>query len=161
VPAGHPLASVHGAFNAVFVETSAAGPLMFYGQGAGGKPTASAVLGDVVSAARHRVHGGKAPSESFYAGLPILPASAVRTRYQLRMDVADRPGVLAQVAGAFASAGVSIETVRQAPEPVDGVAELLVATHEADEGALAGTVETITSLSGVLAVTSVLRIEAS
>ncbi len=161
VPAGHPLASVHGAFNAVFVETAAAGPLMFYGQGAGGRPTASAILGDVVSAARHRVHGGKAPSESFYAQLPLLPAAAIRTHYQLRMDVADRPGVLAQVAGAFAERGISIETVRQAPEPVDGVAELLVATHAADEGALAGTLEAISSLSGVLAVTSVLRIEAS
>ena len=160
VPAGHPLASVHGAFNAVFVETAAAGPLMFYGQGAGGTPTASAILGDVVSAARHRVHGGKAPSESSYAQLPILPPEAIRTRFQLRMDVADRPGVLAQVAGAFAEHGVSIEAVRQAPEPVDGVAELLVATHAADEGALAATVATLGSLSGVLAVTSILRIEA-
>ena len=160
VPADHPLASVHGAFNAVFVETAAAGPLMFYGQGAGGTPTASAILGDVVSAARHRVHGGKAPSESFYAQLPILPAEAIRTRFQLRMDVADRPGVLAQVAGAFADNGVSIEAVRQAPEPVDGVAELLVATHAADEGAVARTVAVLGSQPGVLAVTSMLRIAA-
>jgi homoserine dehydrogenase len=161
VPAEHPLASVHGAFNAVFVEAAAAGPLMFYGQGAGGAPTASAVLGDLVSAARHRVHGGKAPSESSYARLPILGPDAIRTRYQLRMDVADRPGVLAQVAGAFAQNAVSIETVRQAPEPVDGVAELIVATHTATEAALAATVETVGAQSGVLAVTSVLRIEGS
>jgi homoserine dehydrogenase len=134
---------------------------MFYGQGAGGAPTASAVLGDLVSAARHRVHGGKAPSESSYARLPILGPDAIRTRYQLRMDVADRPGVLAQVAGAFAQNAVSIETVRQAPEPVDGVAELIVATHTATEAALAATVETVGAQSGVLAVTSVLRIEGS
>jgi homoserine dehydrogenase len=119
------------------------------------------VLGDVVSAARHRVHGGKAPSESFYARLPIVTTESVRTRYQLRMDVADRPGVLAQVAGAFAQHGVSIETVRQAPESVDGVAELLVATHTATEAALAATVETVGAQPGVLSVTSVLRIEAS
>ena len=161
VPIDHPLASVHGAFNAVFVETEAAGPLMFYGQGAGGAPTASAVLGDVVSAARHRVHGGKAPSESSYARLRILPREAIRTRYQMRMDVADRPGVLAQVAGAFAQHGVSIEAVRQAPETVDGVAELLVATHAAEEGALAATVEAVGAQPGVLSVTSVLRIEGS
>lgn len=161
VPLGHPLASVHGAFNAVFVETAAAGPLMFYGQGAGGTPTASAVLGDVVSAARHRVHGGKAPSESSYAALPILPADRIRTRYQLRLDVADRPGVLAQVAGAFAEHGVSIEAVRQAPETSGGVAELLVATHTTTQAALAATVDTVAALPGVLLVRSVLRIEGS
>lgn len=161
VPADHPLGSVHGAFNAVFVETAAAGPLMFYGQGAGGTPTASAILGDVVSAARHRVHGGKAPSESSYARLPILPAGSVSTRFQLRLDVADRPGVLAKVAGAFAQHDVSIEAVRQAPEPLDGVAELLVATHAAPEASLAATVRTLGELDGVLRVTSVLRIEGS
>jgi homoserine dehydrogenase len=159
VPADHPLASVHGAFNAVFVETAAAGPLMFYGQGAGGTPTASAVLGDVVSAARHKVHGGSAPSESSYADLPLLPPDRIRTRYQLRLDVADRPGVLAQVAGAFAQHAVSIETVRQVLEPVDGVAELLVATHEGTEGALAATVDAVSALPSVLRVRSVLRIE--
>jgi len=152
---------VHGAFNAVFVETAAAGPLMFYGQGAGGTPTASAVLGDVVSAARHRVHGGKAPSESSYADLPILPAGEIRSRFQLRLEVADRPGVLAQVAGAFAGHDVSIEAVRQAPEPADGAAELLVATHETSEAALAATVAAVQALPGVIGVRSVLRIVGS
>lgn len=159
VPLDHPLATVHGAFNAVFVETAAAGPLMFYGQGAGGTPTASAVLGDVVSAARHKIHGGLAPTESVYADLPVLPAESVRTRFQLRLDVADKPGVLAEVAGAFAQHDVSIETVRQAPETVDGVAELLIATHEGTEGALRATVATVAALPAVLAVRSVLRIE--
>src|SRR6188472_874397 len=95
VPADHPLAGVRGAFNAVFVEAEAAGELMFYGRGAGGAPTASAVMGDVVSVARHRVLGGRGPVESSYADLAMLPASAAITRYQVRLDVADRPGVLA------------------------------------------------------------------
>ena len=88
----------------MFVEAEAAGELMFYGRGAGGEPTASAVLGDVVSVARHRVLGGKGPIESRYAELPVLPAAAARTRYQVRLDVADRPGVLAQVAAVLADA---------------------------------------------------------
>ena len=98
VPETHPLAGVRGAFNAVFVEASAAGELMFYGRGAGGAPTASAVLGDVVSAARHRVLGGKGPIESSYAQLPVLPASQALTRVQIRIDVQDRPGGQPQLA---------------------------------------------------------------
>src|SRR6187431_1268642 len=83
IPRSHPLASVGDAFNAVFVEAEAAGQLMFYGRGAGGTPTASAVLGDVVSVARHRVLGGRGPVESRYAELPVLPADSARTRYQV------------------------------------------------------------------------------
>ncbi|BDZ42948.1 homoserine dehydrogenase [Paraoerskovia sediminicola] len=109
VPLDHPLAGVRGAFNAVFVEAKEAGDLMFYGQGAGGAPTASAVMGDVVSAARHRVLGGKGPEESNYADLPILPPSAATTRYQIRLTVDDVPGVLARVAHVLADHGVSIE----------------------------------------------------
>lgn len=162
VPLEHPLANVRGAFNAVFVEADAAGPLMFYGQGAGGRPTASAVLGDVVSAARHRVLGGKGPQESVYAALRILPPDAAVTRYQVRMVVADRPGVLAQVAGALADHGVSIDTVRQAgAEPGDetGTASLLLTTHEAREASLAATVAAVRELEPVHEITSVLRVE--
>ncbi|WP_125774397.1 homoserine dehydrogenase [Antribacter gilvus] len=158
VPTEHPLANVRGAFNAVFVEADAAGPLMFYGQGAGGRPTASAVLGDVVSAARHRVLGGKGPQESTYAALRILPPEAAVTRYQVRMVVADRPGVLAQVAGALADHGVSIDTVRQAA-PVDGSAQLLLTTHAAREASLAATVAALRGLEPVQEITSVLRVE--
>ena len=162
VPAGHPLAGVRGAFNAVFVEAEAAGPLMFYGQGAGGVPTASAVLGDVMTIARHRVQGGRGPVESRYAGLPVLPMAAAVTRYQVRLRVADRPGVLAQVAGAFAAHDVSIETVRQAVA-ADGssgeAADLLVVTHRAKESSLAATVEELERLDAVSAVLSVLRVE--
>ncbi|WP_029253180.1 homoserine dehydrogenase [Paraoerskovia marina] len=166
VPADHPLAGVRGAFNAVFVEAEAAGDLMFYGQGAGGAPTASAVLGDVVSAARHRVLGGKGPEESTYAALPVVPASSAITRYQVRLLVVDRPGVLAQVAHLLADQGVSIEAVRQAPsdrpagvdEP-SGLAHLIITTHTATEAALAGTVEAVAALDPVREITSVLRVE--
>ena len=105
------------AFNAVFVEAEAAGELMFYGRGAGGDPTASAVLGDVVAVARHRVAGGRGPGESAYADLPVVDLGQAVTRYHISLDVADRPGVLAQVAAAFAEHGVSIETVRQQARP--------------------------------------------
>ncbi len=158
VPLDHPLAGVRGAFNAVFVESEAAGALMFYGQGAGGAPTASAVLGDVVSAARHRVLGGKGPVESWYADLPLAPADSAVTRYQVRVAVADRPGVLAQVAQAVAAHGVSIEAVRQ-PAAADGATELLITTHRAPESALAATVRAIADLEPVEQVISVLRAE--
>ena len=113
IPASHPLAAVDGAFNAVFVEAEAAGQLMFYGQGAGGAPTASAVLGDLVAVARNRVIGGRGPRESTYASLPVRPMGTVSTRYHVSLDVADRAGVLAAIAGEFARNGVSIAAVRQ------------------------------------------------
>lgn len=164
VPLTHPLAGVRGAFNAVFVEAEAAGELMFYGRGAGGAPTASAVLGDVVSVARHRVLGGRGPVESAYAALPVLPASAARTRYQVRLEVTDQPGVLAQVAAVLAEHGVSIEAVRQPPgralEPgADDVAQLVISTHTATEAALRATVAAIEGLDVVRRVLSVLRVE--
>lgn len=165
VPEQHPLAGVRGAFNAVFVEAEAAGELMFYGRGAGGAPTASAVLGDVVSVARHRVLGGKGPAESHYAQLPIAPASSAVTRYQVRIAVSDRPGVLAQVAQVVAEHSVSIEAVRQAPieSSLDGVtaAHLVITTHHAPESALAGTVAAIADLDAVQGILSVLRVEGS
>jgi len=157
VPAAHPLAGVRGAFNAVFVEARSAGELMFYGRGAGGEPTASAVLGDVVSAARHRVLGGKGPIESSYAQLEVLPAARALTRVQIRLDVQDRPGVLAKVAAVVAEHGVSIEAVRQAPG--DGVAHLVVTTHAAPQEALDATVESIRGIDVVDTVVSVLRVE--
>lgn len=158
VPVDHPLAGVRGAFNAVFVEAEAAGQLMFYGQGAGGVPTASAVLGDVMTIARHCVVGGRGPAESRYAELAALPVARAVTRYQVRLRVADRPGVLAQVAGAFAAHDVSIETVRQAGS-TGRWADLVVGTHAARESALRATVAAIEGLDVVSAVVSVLRVE--
>ena len=163
LPRTHPLAGVRGAFNAVFVEAEAAGELMFYGPGAGGEPTASAVLGDVVSVARHRVQGGRGPGESSYADLPVLPMGRTWTRYHVSLDVADRPGVLAQVALVFAAHEVSIETVRQQLTPGEGDAApraaLVVVTHQATDEALAATVDELGKLDVVQAVASVMRVE--
>jgi homoserine dehydrogenase len=163
IPLSHPLAGVREAFNAVFVEADAAGQLMFYGKGAGGDPTASAVLGDLVAVARHRVVGGRGPGESSYADLPVLPMGQAVTRYHISLDVADRPGVLAQVASAFAEHEVSIETVRQQLVPGDeersGRAALVVVTHAAPDAALSATVESLAKLDVVEAVVSVMRVE--
>jgi len=160
VPLAHPLAGVHGAFNAVFVEAQAAGELMFYGQGAGGAPTASAVLGDVVSVARHIATGGKGPRESNYAVLPVLPIGAASTRFQIRMNVPDRAGVLASVAETLASKAISIETVRQqAGAAGPGCAELIISTHRAPERDLESTVASLRESAAVNSVLSVLRIE--
>jgi homoserine dehydrogenase len=139
VPRTHPLASVRSSFNAVFVEASAAGQVMFYGRGAGGEPTASAVLGDLVTVARNRVAGVPGPGESAYRDLPILPIGAARTAYSIDLQVVDEPGVLATVARTFADHGVSISSVRQELAG-DGVAGLLVLTHQARESDLADTV---------------------
>lgn len=158
LPREHPLAGVHGAFNAVVVEAESAGRLMFYGAGAGGAPTASAVLGDVVAAARHRAHGGRAPAESAYAELPLASAEQLTTRLQVTLEVADRPGVLAHLATAFADRGVSIESVRQHPAH-EGAATLAVATHEATEADLLAVVATLRQTPGVRDVLSVYRVE--
>jgi len=165
IPRTHPLAGVREAFNAVFVEAESAGPLMFYGQGAGGDPTASAILGDLVAVARHKVVGGRGPGESTYKDLPILSMGQCVTRYHIRLDVADRPGVLAQVAQAFSEHDVSIETVRQQPlspdpqQPDEGRASLVVVTHSASDAALSATVDALAALSTVRGVTSVMRVE--
>jgi len=165
IPRTHPLAGVREAFNAVFVEAESAGQLMFYGRGAGGDPTASAVLGDIVAVARHKVVGGRGPGESTYADLPILSMGQAQTRYHISLDVADRPGVLAQVALAFAEHDVSIETVRQqllAPDPQspdEGRASLVVVTHAASDAALSATVDALADLPTVRRVTSVMRVE--
>lgn len=157
LPRRHPLASVSGAFNAVVVEADNAGRLMFYGQGAGGAPTASAVLGDLVMAARNKFFGGRAPGESVYAALPVASIGDTPTRYHVNLQVADRPGVLQAVAGEFAARGVSISTVRQ--ETREQGARLVVVTHRATEAALADTVSAVARLDSVTAVTSVLRLE--
>lgn len=159
VPLDHPLASVNGAFNAVVVEAEAAGRLMFYGQGAGGAPTASAVMGDVVMAARNKVNGGRGPRESSYADLAIAPIGEIPTRYYVNMQVADRAGVLSAVAAEFAKHDVSISTVRQ--EGAGDGARLIVVTHSATDAALSETVASLAQLDFVTAVTSVLRLEGS
>lgn len=173
VPRGHPLASVHGANNAVFVQAEAAGNLMFYGAGAGGVQTASAVLGDVVSAARRHIAGGVGVGESTRANLPILPIGSVTTQYQITLEVTDQPGVLAAVAGILSDGRVSIATVEQtvAPGPLEaldpsavpadpsGVARLVIGTHKAREQDLSETVDRLAASDVVDRVVSVLRVE--
>jgi homoserine dehydrogenase len=157
IPLSHPLASVRGAYNAVFVEADAAGQLMFYGPGAGGVPTASAVLGDLVAVCRHKRDGSRGPGESAYAQLPVSPMGDVVTRYHISLDVADKPGVLAQCATVFADHGVSIDSVRQSVK--DGEASLVVVTHRATDAALSATVEALRRLETVHGVASIMRVE--
>ena len=157
LPRHHPLAAVRNSFNAIFVEAESAGELMFYGPGAGGAPTASAILGDLIAIARNKTRGGEGHGESDYAALSIATKAEVVTRYLIRLDVADRPGVLATVARIFADNQVSIETVRQSGRG-DG-AELIVMTHTAPEAALATTVAALKKSDVVKHVESVLRVE--
>jgi homoserine dehydrogenase len=153
----HPLAAVGGAYNAVFVDAKSAGQLMFYGAGAGGTPTASAVLGDLVAVARNRLAGTRGPEVTAYAELPVLPMGDTLTRYHVSLDVADKPGVLAPVAEAFARHGVSIQAVRQTSR---GTAALLViVTHVARDADLAATISELQALPVVRAVASVMRVE--
>lgn len=157
IPRSHPLASVREAYNAVFVESVSAGQLMFYGPGAGGAPTASAVLGDLVTVARNALTGKTGAGESAYADRVVLPMGETVTRYHVAIDVDDQAGVLAQVALAFAEHGVSIQTVRQ--EGRDDEAQLVVVSHAATDAQLAATVEHLRELDIVRDVTSVMRVE--
>jgi homoserine dehydrogenase len=157
LPRQHPLAAVRNAFNAIFVEAESAGELMFYGRGAGGAPTASAILGDLIAIARNVTSGGAGHGESDYAELKFADPGSVKTRYLIRLDVNDRPGVLASVAQTFATNKVSIETVRQSGR--DDSAELIVMTHTADEGSLRNTVSALAKSDVVKSVESVLRVE--
>jgi len=157
IPRNHPLAAVGGPYNAVFVEAQSAGSLMFYGAGAGGTPTASAVLGDIVAVARNRLAGTRGPDLTTHADLPVLPMGDTLTRYHVSLDVADKPGVLAPVAEAFARHGVSIQAVRQTSRGDDAL--LIIVTHEARDADLAATVSELQALAAVRAVASVMRVE--
>lgn len=173
IPLAHPLASVSEAYNAIFVEAEAAGSLMFYGQGAGGSPTASAVMGDVVTAARQRVRGGVGPRESRYAGLEVVDLAALHSAFFLALTVQDRPGVLAEVAGTLSAHGISISTIHQEPragsaqerddERADAgsqsAALIQITTHRAREAAMAEALETLRGSEAVLHVDSLLRME--
>jgi homoserine dehydrogenase len=157
IPRSHPLAGVREAFNAVFVQGAASGELMFYGRGAGGAPTASAVLGDLVAVARNTLSGARGPGESAYAELRVRPMGETVTRYHISLDVADKAGVLASVATVFAGHDVSIQTVRQVGHGDD--ATLVIVTHTATDAALAATVADLRDLDVVRAVASVMRVE--
>lgn len=171
LPRTHPLASVRGAFNAVFVVAENAGELMFYGQGAGGRPTASAIMGDVVAVARRlRAPMAEASTISKTVDLPPLAIDNAATQYYIDMDVADREGVIAEIARVLADHHVSIESMRQPgsvsvegevetePQAPNG-AKVQIVTHLALEQDLRETVETLRSLDVVTRVNSVLRVE--
>ncbi|MBG6214939.1 MAG: homoserine dehydrogenase [Cryobacterium sp.] len=169
VPRSHPLAAVHGANNAVFVEAESAGSLMFYGAGAGGVETASAVLGDVVSIARRHVAGGPGVAASSHAALPVFDIGRVTTRYAVTLEVTDEPGVLATIASVFGKRKVSLALVEQSMTPAvigtasraarSATATLVIGTHDATEAALAATVQDLATNSFVSEVASVLRVE--
>jgi len=160
VPRSHPLGSVDGAYNAVFVEAEAAGRLMFYGSGAGGTQTASAILGDVVSAAKRHVAGGPGLADSIHANFEVLDMERVQTRYVIQLEVKDQPGVLAKIATLFSTHNVSIETVEQAVLGRDSTtASLEIGTHLASDRALVGVVEALKSNEAVESVLSVIRVE--
>lgn len=164
IPDSHPLASVSEAYNAVFIEAEAAGSLMFYGQGAGGAPTASAILGDVVSAARSRVHGGVGPRESRYAELESIPLEELRSAFYISLTVQDRPGVLAEIAGTLSGYGISISTIHQEllhsrEEGSQSLAHIGISTHRALESAMTASLDMFSSTATVLSIDSVLRIE--
>lgn len=157
VPNSHPLASVRDAFNAVFVEAEAAGQMMFYGRGAGGNPTASSVLGDVVAAARNKVAGSVDPGQSDYADLEIHNVGEAKTSYYLNLRVADEPGVLAAISSEFARHGVSIQALRQ--DDVGADAHLVIRTHAAIDQDLQATIESLRKMSEVRDVLGVMRVE--
>jgi homoserine dehydrogenase len=157
VPLTHPLASIPGAYNAILVESRNAGRLMFMGPGAGGQPTASAVLGDVVTAARNRVRGTRGPAESTYSGRAITPAGGVTSRYYASLSVNDEPGVLAAVASAFANQSVSLQAVRQ--ESLGDRARLGVVTHLARQEQVASAVEELEAMPAVTPGISLMRVE--
>jgi homoserine dehydrogenase len=159
VPSGHPLASVNGAFNAVFIEGERAGEMMLYGQGAGGSAAASAVLGDLIVAARHLRHGGSTPPASRGVAVDILPHEDLLSPFYLSMDVLDRPGVLAAVATVMGEHGVSIRWMEQ--KGLGDEARLIFLTHMAKEGAVLETVAELRALEVVDRVGAVLRVVGS
>jgi homoserine dehydrogenase len=155
VPKTHPLASVRSSFNAVFVEGAAVGSLMFYGRGAGGNPTASAVLGDVIDASlnlANHTHG----SLGTFSRATIRPIDETSAEYLLSMDVVDRPGVLHAVTGVFARHDVSIRAAEQ--EGMEADARLVFITHTAREADMQATVRELRSLDVVRNVGSLLRV---
>lgn len=157
IPGDHPLAAVRESFNALFVEGETAGELMFYGRGAGGGPTATAVVGDIVEVARHIVHGGRSLTSVGTEQRRVRPMDEMWSQYYVLLHVADRPGVLAQIAKVFGEHEVSIKSVWQ--EGTGEEALLVLITHRANEGALQRTVHGLGGLEVVDEVRSVMRVE--
>jgi homoserine dehydrogenase len=158
IPAAHPLASVRDAFNAVFVEGPKVGELMFYGRGAGGDPTATAVVGDLIAVARNLMAGARGVGCTCFYERTIRPMAEMTGQYYILLRVEDRPGVLAEIAGALGRNEVSIKSVWQ--EGIGADAQLVFVTHRAQEGAFQRAVSELGAIAGVEEVRSVLRVEA-
>ncbi len=156
LPVGHPLASVRDSFNALFIEADAVGELMFYGRGAGGMPTASAVLGDVIDAAKNLVSGARGATVGTLARKPIRPIDEVESQFYLQLEVADEPGVLAAIAEEFGARSVSIKSMQQ--EGIGDGARLIFITHLAREADLRATIHALREVGAVHRVGSVLRV---
>ncbi len=156
IPVAHPLASVRDSFNALFIEADAVGELMFYGRGAGGAPTASAVLGDVIDAAKNLVSGARGATVGTLARKPIRPIDEVESQFYLQLEVADQPGVLAGIAEQFGAHGVSIKSMQQAG--IGDEARLIFITHRAREADLRATIQSLRDVASVHKVGSVLRV---
>jgi homoserine dehydrogenase len=157
IPSVHPLASVRDVFNAIFVEARQAGELMFYGRGAGGAPTASAVVGDIVEVARNMTSGGRSVGCTCYRDRARIRATAdTRSRYYVVLEVLDQPGVLASIASSFARHGVSIASVRQ--EGFGDHATLVIVTHASQEGKQRATFAELRGLDVVKRVRSTMRV---
>jgi homoserine dehydrogenase len=156
VPLHHPLAAVRDSFNAVLIEGEAVGELMLYGRGAGGGPSASAVLGDLIDAVRNLVAGGKGATLTGLVDRPIRPIGELESQFYLFMEVADRPGVLAAIAGEFGHHGVSIQSMEQRGLGDD--ARLVFITHRAREQDLRATLAALREVEPVHRVGSVLRV---
>jgi len=159
IPSSHPSAAVNDVFNAVFVRSNAAGELMFYGRGAGGLPTASAVVGNIVEAVNNFLHRDRGRIGcTCYKREPLLPMEEIVTKYYIRLLVDDKPGVLASVAGAFGRNSVSIESVIQ-KRSMGEVAEVVIVTHPAKEKDLQNTVSLLKTLPVVRQIGNVIRVE--
>jgi homoserine dehydrogenase len=156
IPVHHPLAAVRGSFNALFIEGDAVGELMLYGRGAGGGPSASAVLGDVIDAAKNLTSGGRGATIGALSRRRVRPIDEVESQFYLLMEVADQPGVLAKIADEFGRHGVSIKSMQQRGIGAD--ARLIFATHRAREADLRATVHALRDVDVVHRVGSVIRV---
>ena len=158
LPKAHPLASVNDAFNAVFIRGDAVGDVMFYGRGAGGAPTGSAVVSDIIEAAKNICRGSRALDHPPRVSAVMKDFADVESRFCVRMKVLDRPGVIAQIATIFGAKGVSIESIVQ--KKSDGSnAEIFWMTHLTTQRALAGSLNEFNQLDVVGEIASVLRVE--
>lgn len=156
VPNLHPLASVRDSFNALFLEGDAVGELMFYGRGAGGGPTASAVLGDLIDASKNLISGSRGATIGTLARKPVLPIDEVESMFYVLLEAADQPGVLATIANVFGENGVSIRSMQQSGLGDD--ARLIFVTHRAREADLRRTVHQVRELEAVRRIGTVLRV---